>query len=279
MSPEDLIKNGEPAGAKAAVMDLIRNDPANVKHRILLFQVCCILGEYDRALNQLTVIGEMSDQALAMVQTYRELLQCESFRASVFAGERTPLVFGEPEPWIGDVIEAVKLQAMGKVDEANELRMKAYDQVDVTSGAINDEAFEWIADADSRLGPVMEVMINGKYYWVPFTRIAKVVVEAPEDLRDFVWLPAQFTWTNEGQTVGFIPVRYPGSEKSEDGMIQMAKKTEWSQLSEDVFEGSGQKMLATDANDYALLDLRALEFVIPQTEEPADESDKEPASE
>lgn len=260
MGPEELLKNGDPAAAKAQVMDLIRNDPANVKHRVLLFQVCCILGEYDRALNQLTVIGEMSDQALPMVQTYRELLQCESFRSSVLAGEKTPLVFGEPESWIGDVFEAVKLQAMGKVEEANELRLKAYDQVEVVPGKINGEDFDWVADADSRIGPVLEAMINGKYYWVPFNRIANITVEAPEDLRDFVWLPAQFTWANEGQTVGFLPVRYPNSEKSEDGMIQMAKKTEWSQLSEDVYEGLGQKMLATDSNDYALLDLRTLEF-------------------
>ncbi len=260
MSPEELIKSGDPAGAKASVMDLIRNDPANVKHRVLLFQVCCILGEYDRALNQLSVIGEMSDQALAMVQTYRELLQCESFRSSVFAGERTPLIFGEPEAWMGDIFQALKLQVMGKVDEANELRLKAYEQVEVKAGQINEESFEWLADADSRIGPVLEAMINGKYYWVPFSRISKIVLEAPEDLRDFVWLPAQFTWANEGQTVGFLPVRYPNSENSEDGMIQMAKKTEWRQLSDDIYEGLGQKMLATDSNDYALLDLRTLQF-------------------
>lgn len=260
MSAEDAIKNGDPVAAKEQVMDLIRNDPANVKHRILLFQLSCILGDYDRALNQLTVIGEMSDQALAMVQTYRELIQCDQLRRSVFEGKKTPLVFGEPEAWMGDVLESLKLQAMGKYEEANDIRMKAYEQVDVRSGSINGEPFEWLADADSRLWPVVEAVINGKYYWVPMNRIANIAIDAPEDLRDFVWLPVQFTWVNEGQAIGFIPVRYPESEASEDGMIKMAKKTEWNQVYENVYEGLGQKMLASESQDFALLDIRTIEF-------------------
>jgi type VI secretion system protein ImpE len=260
MTPEELIKNGNPGEAKAKLMGLIRDDPANVTHRIFLFQLCCVLGEYDRALNQLTVIGEMSDQALPMVQTYRELLQCESLRQSVFKGEKTPLVFGEPEPWVGELLEALKLQALGKTEEAQELRLAAYDKITPVTGEINNEAFEWIADADSRVGPMLEVIINGKYYWVPFNRISKIVTDAPEDLRDFVWLPAQFTWENEGQAIGFIPTRYPGSELSDDGFIQLGKKTEWQQLQDDVYEGIGQRMLTTDQNDYALLDARELTF-------------------
>ena len=260
MRPEELIKTGNPAEAKAKLMGLIRDDPANVNHRIFLFQLCCVLGEYDRALNQLTVIGEMSDKALPMVQTYRELLQCERLRQTVFKGEKTPLVFGEPEPWVGELLESVKLQALGKTAEAQELRLAAYEKVTPVTGEINEEPFEWVADADSRIGPLLEVIVNGKYYWVPFNRISKIVIEAPEDLRDFVWLPAQFTWENEGQTIGFIPARYPGSENIQDGLIQLSKKTEWNQLQENVYEGIGQKMLTTDQNDYAIFDVRQISF-------------------
>lgn len=260
MTPEENIKNGNPIAAKDALMALVRNDPANVNHRIFLFQLCCILGEYDRALNQLTVIGEMSDKALAMVQTYRELLQCEQLRLSVFRGEKSPLIFGQPEPWVGEIVESVKLHGQGKIDQAQALRLSAYSKLDSIAGTINDEPFEWIADADSRIGPLFEVIINGKYYWVPSSRISKITIEKPEDLRDFVWTPAQFTWTNEGQMVGFIPVRYPGSEVSEDGHIQLAKKTEWEQLLDDVYVGFGQRMLTTDTNDYALLDIRQINF-------------------
>ena len=44
----------------------------------------------------------------------------------------------------------------------------------------------------------MEAFFEGKYYWVPFHHIQKIETEKPSDLRDLVWLPAQFTWTNGG---------------------------------------------------------------------------------
>ena len=66
------------------------------------------------------------------------------------------------------------------------------------SGTIDGKPFEWIADADPRLGPIMEAMVDGKYYWVPFTRLSRLDIEAPADLRDQVWMPAHFTWSNGG---------------------------------------------------------------------------------
>ena len=84
---------------------------------------------------------------------------------------------------------------------------RALEAAPVTSGAIDGHKFEWIADADSRLGPIIEVIINGRYTWVPFNNVSKIEVEKPVDLRDLVWLPANFTWTNGGQLVALIPTR------------------------------------------------------------------------
>ena len=74
--------------------------------------------------------------------------------------------------------------------------------------------FEWLADADSRLGPILEAVIDGRYFWVPLENIHQIVLEKPKDLRDVVWVPAEFMWRNGGTAVGLIPSRYPGSESS-----------------------------------------------------------------
>ena len=81
--------------------------------------------------------------------------------------------------------------------------------------------FNWIADADSRLGPVLEAIINGRYYWVPIQQIRAINITQAADLRDLVWLPAEFTWINGGQAFGLIPTRYPGSESVVDSAIQI----------------------------------------------------------
>jgi type VI secretion system protein ImpE len=116
----------------------------------------------------------------------------------------------------------------------------------------------WIADADMRLGPVCEAVINGRYYWLPFQRLARIEIEAPTDLRDVVWLPAHFQFTNGGESVGVIPTRYAGSESAEDPQLRLARKTVWHEESPDMFTGLGQRILATDAGEHPLMDVRSI---------------------
>jgi type VI secretion system protein ImpE len=125
-----------------------------------------------------------------------------------------------------------------------------------SSGVVDGRAFEWIADADSRIGPVLEAVINGQYYWVPFARLSRVQLEAPVDLRDMVWMPAHLDFENGGETVALIPTRYPGSEESTDGLIALARKTIWQEVAPDVHVGLGQRILATDSEEVPLLDVR-----------------------
>ena len=87
----------------------IRKHPANFKYRVFLFQLLSLMGEWDRALTQLNVSGDMDSSALAMVQTYREALACEALRAEVFSGKRAPLIFGKPEKWVALAMEALRV--------------------------------------------------------------------------------------------------------------------------------------------------------------------------
>jgi type VI secretion system protein ImpE len=150
--------------------------------------------------------------------------------------------------------------ARGEFAAAAAARSRAFEAAPASSGKLNGEPFEWIADADSRLGPMLEVFMDGKYYWIPFSRIRKVEMEKPGDLRDLVWMPAQFTWTNGGSAPGHIPVRYPGTEESPDGPLRLARKTDWQQHPGETSLGLGQRVLATDANEYPLLDCRSFEL-------------------
>jgi len=59
-------------------------------------------------------------------------------------------------------------------------------------------------------------------------------------------------------------VRYPGSEKSSDGLIVLSRKTEWQDMGNGVFTGLGQKLLATEAGEYPLLQCRELSFDVPR---------------
>ena len=213
-----------------------------------------------------------------MVQAYREAIRCEVLRAEIFQGKRSPLILGEPEPWLARMVEALKLSAEGQDSQAEELRAHALEEADTTPGTITldskrDEEtsprpFNWIADADSRLGPVLEGVVNGRYYWIPFSHIHQIHIDPPEDLRDMVWTPVHFRWANGGETVGMVPTRYAATEDVSDDLLRLARKTEWLSSGTASYHGLGQRLFATDSDEYSLLDARliTLETLVPGAE-------------
>jgi type VI secretion system protein ImpE len=256
---ESLIRDGQLAEGLAVLQAEIRSNPSDGALRTFLFQLLAIEGQWDRALTQLNVAGDLDAGALLMVQSYRAALRSEALRAEVFAGRRAPMVLGEPDAWMARLIQALSLSAAGRHAEARQLRDEAFEAAPATSGRINGEAFEWIADADPRIGPCLEAILDGGYYWIPFSRLSEIRTEKPADLRDLVWLPADLTLSNGGQIVAFIPTRYAGSEKG-DTAIKMARRTEWAGDTDDAVAGLGQRLLATDQGEYALLDVRLVGF-------------------
>ncbi len=268
---EEALRSGDPDQALSQLQNAIRSEPAKASLRTFLFQLLSVQGNWERAANQLEVVGELDATALPMVQMYREALRCEVVRGKVMAGKTAPLLFGQPEEWIAILIEALLSEGQGRMEDGAKLREKAFDLAPTTRGSINGQPFEWIADADSRLGPMCEAVINGRYYWLPFARLNRIVLEAPEDLRDFVWMPAHFEFANGGETVGIIPTRYPGSESDPDPLIRLARKTDWVDVGDGNYHGRGQRMLATSEGDVPFLEAReiVLEGVEPEGAEEA----------
>jgi type VI secretion system protein ImpE len=179
------------------------------------------------------------------------------------------------------LLEALRLDADGKHEKAQSLRAEAFEAAPTTAGKINGEingetsgetggqAFTWIADADSRLGPMLEAVVNGRYSWIPFARLRKIKIEKPVDLRDMVWTPVQLTLANGGEMVALVPTRYPGSEKASDTKLALARSTEWTQPVPETSFGSGQRIIATDVGEHPLLDIREIELEGTAGDDPA----------
>ena len=267
---EESVRAGRLDDALADLQAQVRKKPAEARLRTFLFQLLAVRGEWDRALTQLKVAGELDPASLSMVQTYQEALRCEVLRGEVFAGKRTPLLFGKPSEWMALLVQALSLSAAGKFEEARQLRDKAFEDAPATTGQIDGRAFSWIADADPRLGPQLEAIVNGRYYWIPFSRLKEVRVEKPTDLRDVAWLPVNLLLANGGETVALVPTRYPGSEKATDPRVIMARSTEWVEHPGETFLGLGQRLLATDQGEFPLMDVRSIQLDSVETDDAAD---------
>lgn len=278
---EELLAQGDPAAALQALQQRVRTHAADPKLRVFLFQLLCVLAQWQRAHDQLKVCGELDAGTLAMVNTYGAALQCEVARDAVFAGRHLPHVFGPPAAWVALLAQALQLDAQGHATQAAELRSQALEQAPASSGVARmhaqnkdavagEQPLAWIADADSRLGPVLEVIINGRYGWVPFMHLHELTIEPVSDLRDLVWAPAHVQFINGAETVALLPVRYPGSGQVQDPGIQMSRKTEWLQMTPDQYSGLGQRVWSTDTSEFGLLELQQLTLEPTETDSAPD---------
>lgn len=257
MNAEELVRAGKLGDALLALQDQVRSQASNASLRVFLFQLLAVMGQWSRAQNQLKVAGELDAGALAMVQTYRAALECEALRAEVFVGRLTPVLLGQPADWVAQLIKALQLDGQGHGEAAQQLREQAFEAAPAVAGELNGEAFAWCADVDPRLGPILELIVNGRYVWLPMDNLASLRCEAPSDLRDLVWLPAELTLRNGGSTVALIPSRYPDTLGCGDDAALLARKVDWLDNGYPI----GQRLLATDNGEVGLFELRSLSFV------------------
>lgn len=257
MIVEDYIKSGRLQSALEALQNQIRANGAEARLRLSLVQLLCVMGQWDRARTQLQTLESLGDEYKTWVGMMGQVLMGEALRREVFAGKITPLIFGEPAAWLAQLVQAL---APGEPAAQAKLRAAAFEAAPAVSGKVNGEEVPWLADADSRLGPVLEALMDGKYYWIPFDRISKILIEPPSDLRHLVWIPAQAIWVTGGQSALHIPVRYPGTEQSTDDRLRLSRLTDWNEMSAGEFRGLGQRMLAAGERDFSLLEVRTIEL-------------------
>lgn len=216
------------------------------------------MGNWDRAHSQLEVLASLSDEYKGWTEMLAQALVGEKLRRDVFAGQTTPLILGEPNAWIALLIQALKAQT--PVAQAG-LRREAFEAASAVPVKVNGQDAPWLADADSRLGPVLEGIMEGKYYWIPLERIRRLRIEAPSDLRHLVWSPAEVTWATGGESTLLIPTRYPGSEQVSDDRVRLARLTTWEDLGDGQFRGLGQRLFTAGELDFPLLEIREVEFL------------------
>ena len=115
-------------------------------------------------------------------------------------------------------------------------------------------------DADPRLGPLLEVVVAGRYYWMPFSCLERISVSGPTQLQDQVWLPAEFALRNGSVLSGYIFTRYPGTEREPDPSLRLARATEWREVAEGIQIGVGLRTWSTESRDVPILKVRQLEL-------------------
>lgn len=240
----------------------IKARPADADLRAAFVQFLTLSGNWTRALTQLKSWLALKPQAKPTVTLLEQSIQGELQRAQVMAGQARPAMPETQWPWL--TILAAALSEEG--ERARALRLDGLDRAEAIPGQIileNEEtqAFDWLMDGDARLGPVCENIVNGRYFWLPFSAIAEIRFQAPASVTDLVWRHALVRLTDGTEQVCQIPARYPFAADATDA-VRLGRTTEWQPLDEDgtLYEGRGQKAWLSDQSESPLLSLSLVTF-------------------
>lgn len=258
LDADQRLREGDLDGARAALVESVRSNPADPKARMFLFQLLAVAGEWERARTHLEALARLSPEAQMLATVYSQAMKAEAQRAEIFAGrDRMPIIRGA---WAEPLADAIQHYAQGRSAEGDSARDSALDEAPDTPGELDGVRFEWIADVDARFGPTLEAIIHGRYGLIAFSEIERIQTEGPKDLRDTVWLPVQIAF-REGQSVAaLLPSRYPGSEHSSDLPQRMGRATGW-QSGPAGETACGQHLLGLSAGEeVGLLSVRSLVF-------------------
>jgi type VI secretion system protein ImpE len=260
MGAHELLQQGNLTAAIDAATQDVKAKPGDVAIRVLLFELLAAAGEFERAQKHLDVITDKSPDMAQGAGSYRAVLTAEVARAKLFArGEGAPqrmtYVPLDPEPMLG----ALHRLRSGAAAEAASMLAQASDGRPPRPGAVNGRRFDDWRDADDLLAPVLEVIANGLYGWIPFAQIARMTFEPPRYLRDLLWRPVTVTLLGGESSAMFVPVRYPGSETSSDDTLRLGRSTDWRDT-EGVVTGIGQRTFLAGEDACAILEAKEIEF-------------------
>jgi type VI secretion system protein ImpE len=236
---QQIFQAGKLKEAVQALSAEVRDHPSDTKRRTFLFELLCFSGEYDRAEKQLDMLAEAGPNSEMGALLYRSALQAERTRQDLFQRGEFPKPSGKSTPG-GESIP----------------------------GTMNGKPFQTITDGDGRIGPRLEVFAGGNYLWINFEHLASIQIQPPRRLRDLLWTPAVVRAgpALKGAELGevLLPVLSPFAWQHADEAVRLGRMTVWEEDQSGEAVPVGQKMLLVDGEEFPLLEIRQLEFNLPQ---------------
>lgn len=269
----EVASGASPDEEHAQLKERIRRAPQDPDLRAQLFQVLALRGDWARAKAALAMTLELAPNAHSLAGTYLRPLACELLRADVFSGTRRPDV-AHADATAERLVDALQLDADGSAAQAGLVRAAAMADLPARSGHLRLHAseepipFDWLADGDSRLGPVLELFAGERYLWLPLAQVGRIRLAPATSRCALVWSHGAIDLVSGKTLHGAVPVRYPLPADVADQKILSAAYTEWRPLAgPDQYFGIGQRMLVSDQGEYALLDIAEIAFDADEAQE------------
>lgn len=261
MSLAEFFESGDLTTAIAKTVDKVKQNPTDLSHRTLLFELFAFQGDLDRAEKQLDVISQQDAKSEWTVQVYRNVLAAERNRRRLWSDGLKPEFLNDPPDYVTMHLQAINRLREGNLTEASELlTTSAERRGDDVLATIGDQPPAAFQDCDDLLAPVLELIILRDYVWLPLEQVRELEIMKPERPRDLIWAPVRIVLQDESQRRGYMPVLYPGTHQHSDDQVKLGQKTDWLENGDGPVRGVGQKMFLCGDDAISALELGEVRF-------------------
>jgi type VI secretion system protein ImpE len=271
MNPAELYKAGQLQEAIQGQVEEVKAHPLDQAQRLFLFELLAFAGDLERARRQIEAVTYDEPDLERAATSYRKLLDSEQARRELFAQVQAPGFFGEPSEHLRLRLEVIKRLREDKPAEAAHTLVRALEATPACRGTLNGHPFESLRDEDDLLSGVLEVMAQGRYYWVGLEQVKVLTINPPRFPRDLLYIPARIELAEEEGDI-FLPALYPGSHEHPDNQVKLGRVTGWIPIGDEFARAVGLHTFLRDGDPIGLLEWRefqaASEEGAPGTEGP-----------
>ncbi len=262
MDAKELIRAGKLGEARTRLVEEVKAAPGDTSRRTLLFQVLCLLGEWEKAARHLDTLAVQDTKSEVAALAYRNLLHAEKEREEVFTAGRRPGFLPEIPPYAEVFFQMSEWASAGRIEEAEAAFADLFDAIPVSSGTLNGRAFIGFRDTHSFLAPFLETFVHDRYVWVPIAAVREITMPPPKTLFDTIWMTCHLT-TWEGLAMNCcLPVLYPLTSRHLDDRVKLGRMTDWTSLGGSFVRAAGQHVFEAGEEDVNLLEIRELVFAL-----------------
>jgi len=261
VSASELFHGGKLKEAIAAALDEVRNHPVDAGRRLLLAELLCFGGEFERADNHLDAVGHNDPKTMPWIVAFRQLIRAAQARQDFFEAGRLPEFLGKPEGAVSLLLAASIRVRDNELSEAASLLNQAEELRPKPSGTCDGQSFHDFRDLDDQTCCILEVLTtNGSYYWIPIAQIESIEFHEPTRPRDLIWRRTRLI-VNEGPDGEvYVPVLYPGAHAESDDMIRLGRQTDWRGGDSEPVRGVGQRTFLVGDDAHSILELKSITF-------------------
>jgi type VI secretion system protein ImpE len=260
MTATESFKAGRLQEAITAQIQEVKTHPADHAKRLFLFELLAFAGDLDRAKRQIDAIEYDELELEAAALAYRKLIESEQARRKLFSEGLSPQFLLDPPEHLKMRLEAVDRLREKHPAEAAESLARAGEAAPTVHGLLNSKPFESLRDCDDLFGTVLEVMSQGKYFWVPLEQIDNLSMNAPKFPRDLIWMPAHLEMREGPAGDVFLPALYPGSHEHAEDRIKLGRATDWKGAEGGPVLGVGLRTFLVGEDAVTLLEWRELQI-------------------